>query len=174
MKKIARMVLDLSLGLVLMSAAASPAVAQRADASAEAFVREIYAGYAASEVSDAPPAGDGAPMWSRRMAALIDRDIELAKDDLPFLDADPICNCQDWEGIAVQSVRLRAIGRGRVEATVRFVNGGEAQTGRFILIREDGGWRIDDVLNPPYRGLAARLAESNRRVAAGRPALWRD
>lgn len=161
-------------GLTLALGLAFPAAAQRVDPSAETFVRAIYAGYAAAEAGDAAPPEDGSPMWSRRMAALIDRDIELAGDDLPFLDADPICNCQDWEGIAVQSVRLRAIGRGRVEATVRFVNGGEAQTGRFILIREDGGWRIDDVLNPPYRGLAARLAESNRRVAAGRPALWRD
>lgn len=108
------------------------------------------------------------------MAALIDRDIELAGDDLPFLDADPICNCQDWEGIAVRSVRVRALGRGRTEATVQFVNAGEPQTARFILIREDGGWRIDDIVNPPWRGLAARLAESNRRVEAGRPALWRD
>ncbi|MGA0543931.1 DUF3828 domain-containing protein [Brevundimonas sp. VNH65] len=174
MKMIARMALNLSLGLVLTSGAASPAAAQSVEASAEAFVREIYAGYAAAEAEDAAPPEDRPPMWSRRMAALIDRDIELAKDDLPFLDADPICNCQDWEGIAVRSVRTRAMGRGRVEAVVRFVNGGEAQTGRFVLIREDGGWRIDDVLNPPYRGLAARLTESNRRVEAGRPALWRD
>lgn len=153
---------------------ASPVAAQRGDPSAEAFVRGVYAGYAAAEAVDARPVEAGPPMWSRRTAALIDRDIELAGDDLPFLDADPICNCQDGEGIAVRSVRTRALGRGRTEATVRFVNAGEAQTARFVLIREDGGWRIDDVLNPPYRGLAARLAESNRRVEAGRPALWRD
>lgn len=162
-------------GLLLLLAAVSPAAAQRGDPSAEAFVRGIYAGYAAAEVLDAPPPEQGQPpIWSRRMAALMDRDIALAGDDLPFLDADPICNCQDWEGIAVRSVRTRAMGRGRTEAVVRFVNGGEAQTGRFVLIREDDGWRIDDMLNPPYRGLAARLAESNRRVEAGRPALWRD
>ena len=162
------------LGFVLLLTFASSVGARAGDPSAEAFVRGVYAGYAAAEAVDAPPVEAGPPMWSRRMAALIERDIELAGDDLPFLDADPICNCQDWEGIAVRWVRTRAIGRGRTEATVRFVNAGEAQTARFMLIREDGGWRIDDILNPPYRGLAARLAESNRRVEAGRPALWRD
>lgn len=162
-------------GVAVMSGLGSPVLAQRADGTAEVFVRGIYAGYAAAEAADAPPPEKTLPpIWSRRMAALMDRDIALAGDDLPFLDADPICNCQDWEGIAVLSVRTRAMGRGRTEAVVRFVNGGEAQTGRFVLIREDGGWRIDDVLNPPYRGLAALLAESNRRVEAGRPALWRD
>lgn len=162
------------LGSVVLLAFASPAAAQRGDASAETFVRGLYASYAAAEAPDGPPVEDGPPIWSRRIAALIDRDIELAGDDLPFLDADPICNCQDWEGIAVRLVRVRALGRGRTAATVQFVNAGEPQTARFILIREDGGWRIDDIVNPPWRGLAARLAESNRRVEAGRPALWRD
>lgn len=149
------------------------AAAQASPDEADAFVRALYASY--SDSDDADP-WSGAQVWSRRMNALIERDRALAADgDLPYLDADPICNCQDWENLSVRSVALSPVrADGSVEATVRFINAREDQTSLLKLVREAEGWRVDDVMNPGYPSLADNLAASNARLEAGKKALHRD
>lgn len=139
---------------------------------AEAYVRALYAGYSED---DAGAPWSGRRVWSRRMDALVRRDQELATEDPPYLDADPICNCQDWENLTVRSVALSPVrADGTVEATVRFVNAGEDQTALLKLVREVDGWRVDDVMNPGYPSLAENLAASNARIETGRKAVARD
>ncbi|MBX3477786.1 MAG: DUF3828 domain-containing protein [Brevundimonas sp.] len=153
-------------------AMAAPAAQAEDGAGAETFVRALYASYADGD--DARP-WSGDRVWSARMNALVRRDAELATEDLPYLDADPICDCQDWERLAVRAVALSPVGAdGSVEATVRFVNGGEDKTALLKLKREADGWRVDDVMNPGHPSLAQNLAESNARIEAGRKALDRD
>lgn len=148
------------------------AAPQASNSGAESFVRALYGSYADGD--DADP-WSGEQVWSRRMHGLVRRDAELADGDLPWLDADPICNCQDWEHLTVRSVALSPVRPdGSVEATVRFVNAGEDNTALLKLVREAGGWRVDDVMNPGYPSLADNLAESNARIEAGRKALHRD
>ncbi|MBN8528055.1 MAG: DUF3828 domain-containing protein [Caulobacterales bacterium] len=138
---------------------------------AEVYVRALYASYSGD---DADP-WSGNRVWSRRMDALVRRDAELADGDLPYLDADPICDCQDWENLSVHSVALSPVRPdGSVEATVRFVNAGEDQTVLLKLVREGDGWRVDDVMNPGYPSLAENLAASNARIEAGKPPTRRD
>jgi hypothetical protein len=138
---------------------------------AETYVRALYAGY--SSAAAAP--WSGAQIWSRRMDALVRRDQELADGDPPYLDADPICDCQDWENLAVRSVALSPVrADGSVEATVRFVNAGQDQTVLLKLVRETDGWRVDDVMNPGYPSLAENLAASNARIETGKQAMGRD
>ncbi len=156
--------------------AAMPAPAQEGSEGAEAFVRSVFASYVDDD-DTAWPLADGRldQVWSARMARLIRRDRALAADDPPYLDADPLCQCQDWGGLTVQSVRL-----GRTEdpgptATVTFTNFGERETTVVRLTgNPNAGWRIDDVLSPGQTGLAGQLAESNRRREAGLPAPGRD
>ena len=139
---------------------------------AEAFVRALYVSY--SEAEDADP-WSGPRVWSRRMNALVQRDRELANGDLPYLDADPICDCQDWEKLSVRSVALSPMrADGSVEATVRFINAAEDHTVLLKLVRETDGWRVDDVMNPGYPSLAENLAASNAQIEAGKPPLGRD
>lgn len=154
----------------VQAAALRAATTPRDDrADAEAFVRRLYASYS-DDPQSRPQVDQGLDsVWSRRMAGLIRRDTELAAGDMPYLDADPICNCQDWENLSVQSVALEPTPDGAMIATVRFVNGGEETTTVLRLVREAAGWRVDDVINPyGYPGLAEALAESNRRLEAGR------
>jgi hypothetical protein len=163
------------LAMAALLSLSGPARAQEGSEGAEAFVRAVYASY--TEEADATPLMDRDPplIWSDRMAALIDRDIALSGDELPFLDADPICSCQDWENLRVLDVRIdreRGV-RGR-RATVRFVNAGEEQTAILRLSGSPFEWRIDDVLNPGYLSLAEQLAASNARLEAGGKALGRD
>lgn len=139
---------------------------------AETYVRALYAGY--SDDAAAAP-WSGRRVWSRRMDALVRRDAELADGDPPYLDADPICDCQDWENLTVRSVALSPMrADGSVEATVRFVNAGEDQTALLKLVRETDGWRVDDVMNPGYPSLAENLAASNARIETGKQAMGRD
>lgn len=154
----------------VQAAALRAATTPRDDrADAEAFVRRLYASYA--DDPDARPMVDlGLEyVWSRRMAGLIRRDGELAVGDPPYLDADPICDCQDWERLSVRSVALEPTPDGAMIATVRFVNGGQETMRKLRLVREAVGWRVDDVINLyGYPGLAEALAESNRRLETGR------
>ena len=159
------------------TAAGGPAPApQEGSEGAEAFVRAVYASYSADDDATPPMVRGQASVWSDRMNALIRRDQELATEDLPYLDADPICNCQDWENLSVRSVRIdREPGVAGRRATVRFVNAGEEETTVLRLTGGPGKWRIDDVLNDSdHPSLAASLAASNRRIEAGAAALGRD
>lgn len=161
-------------GLAL--AAGTPTAAQEGSEGAEAFMRAVFAAYVDDDEA-AWPLGDAQldSVWSGRMAGLIRRDRALSDGDLPYLDADPLCQCQDWGEFRVVSVRIRnASGAGRL-AEVTFTNLGERETTLLELSgNPNSGWRIDDVLNPGHPGLAAELMESNRRREAGLPALGRD
>lgn len=161
-------------GWVLLAALA--AAAQEGSEGAEAFVRTVFEAYVAGDEGDWP-LGDGRldQVWSSRMAGLIRRDRALARGDLPYLDADPLCQCQDWGDFRVEAVRLeRAAGvRGR-RAFVTFTNLGERGTTVLWLSGDpNSGWRIDDVLTPG-QSLAEALTRSNRQREAGLPALGRD
>ena len=153
------------------------ASAQEGSEGARAFVQAVYASYSADPDATPPMAGASHDIWSDRMSALIARDQELANGDLPYLDADPICNCQDWENLTVQDVQIsqpRDGGGGRL-ARVLFTNAGAQET---VVLRLSGdpiqGWKIDDILNEGYPSLAEALAASNRQIEAGGPALGRD
>ena len=155
---------------------AGPAAAvQEGSEGAEAFVRSVYASYRDEE----PWPIDEARLdevFSPRMAGLIRRDRALADGELPYLDADPICSCQDFEDIRVLRARVSRDGEGRVVVTVRFVNGGEETTTAFRMAgNPNRGWRIDDILDAgDGSSLAGALEASNRRVEQGGRALHRD
>ncbi|HYC97083.1 DUF3828 domain-containing protein [Brevundimonas sp.] len=158
-------------GLVggLLIATALPAMAQEGSEGAEAFVRGVFAAYIDGEEPAGPMAETRLDeVWTPRMAALIRRDRELSGGDLPYLDADPLCNCQDWERLVVQTVRISGAQPEGRTATVVFTNGGERGT-TIVRLRgnPNAGWRIDDVLSPGQPGLAARLAEANGRIEQG-------
>ena len=170
-------ILAVILAATSVCAGPAPAAAlQEGSEGAEAFVRAVYASYSADEDATPPMVQGLTSVWSDRMNALIRRDQELATEDLPYLDADPICNCQDWENLAVRSVRIeRDRGVAGRRATVRFVNAGREETTVLRLTGGPGNWRIDDVLNEgDHPSLAEALAESNRRVEAGGTAYGRD
>lgn len=151
------------------------AAAQEGSDGAEPFVREVFALY---NVDEGPwPIDDRVldQFWTPAMATLIRRDRELSGEDLPYLDADPVCNCQDAGDVVVQRVEFAQSPAGGQVATVRFSNFGEATTTVLRLTGGPGAWRIADVVNTEgYPGLADALAQSNARIEAGGKALGRD
>lgn len=157
-----------ALAVSMLSAGAT--CAQQGSEGAEGFVRQVYATYSAS--------GDGImgervldTYWRPDMAALIRRDRALADGDLPYLDADPICDCQDWENLTVRRVEISQFplhGREGRRADVWFINGGQAQHVILHLRETPTRWRIQDVLREDGGpSLAEQLAESNQRIERG-------
>lgn len=153
------------------------ASAQEGSEGAEHFVRVVYGFYQ----DDHPwPIDDTRldEVWTPRMAALIRRYRELSDGDLPYLDADPICSCQDFENLTVRHVQIyqpRDGGGGRL-ARVEFTNAGDEVT---VVLRLAGnpnqGWRIDDVINQDgYPSLAEAQRASNAGIEAGGRAGGRE
>lgn len=169
-----RVILALTAAIALSGAATAGRTQEGSEGAAE-FARSIDASY--TETGPGPI--DEARLdqvFTPRMAALIRRDRALADGDLPYLDADPICACQDFENIRVLQTRVSRDARHAIIVTVRFENGGRAET---TVLRLAGnsirGWKVDDILSTGAQpSLAEALAASNRQVAAGRPALGRD
>lgn len=164
-----------ALTALMLAGGCATASAQEGSEGAEAFVRSVYASY----VEDEPWPIDEARLdevFSARTAALIRRDRALAEDEPPYLDADPICNCQDFGDLRVLQTRADRNAMGRVVVTVRFEDFGQETTSQFLMSGgPDQGWRIDDILNPDgYASLAENLEASNARIEAGGRALGRD
>jgi len=147
-----------ALGLLVAACATAPAVDR---GQPDQFVRSLYPPLSARYENE--------EAFSDRLAALIDEDLRLAgDDDLPFMNYDPICNCQDWEASRLESVTTAPDPDGTVAATATLDNLGYKTRIVFRLRREHGGWRIDDVTGPEGGSLAQGLERSNRATAAQR------
>jgi hypothetical protein len=134
-----------------------PAVYAAALEGPEPFVRALYAVYAADGggLSPLPPGQD--PIYGRMLNAMIGADFAKAGGEVPFLDHDPICGCQDAADFALQSVTVTGTGSTTAEAAVVFTNMGEVRHQTLKLIREGRYWRVSDVLVPGEAPLTEQL-----------------
>jgi hypothetical protein len=126
--------------------------AQAQDAtSAKAFVNSIFQLY--------PNHGNGTPYSSRyfhsSLLALIHADLkaaETAHETPGPLDADIVCDCQEWEGIWIHKIEVNIARPGRAIVTASFdIRGPENRDAidlrimRYTLVPEHGQWRIYDI-----------------------------
>jgi len=172
------MVRSLMLLILLVTVGCAPATARAQEGSEGAadFVREVFARYANDDADGRWPMAEENldAVWSPGTAALIRRDRELANDDLPYLDADPLCGCQDWQDLRVIEARFYRVG-GERRVAVKFSNMGEVSTVIVELYGHPGSWRLDDIITGyGESGLIVPLRESNRRLEQGGRALGRD
>ncbi len=113
----------------------------------EAFVRTIYAQYVNGGPQGEPPAPGQDPMYSRIMNALIGTDFRAAKGEVPTLNYDPVCGCQDQGEFVVTATAVAQAGPNAAEADVAFTNAGEAKNLKLKLVREGPNWKIDDIID---------------------------
>jgi hypothetical protein len=131
-------------------------------AGAEAFVRTLFAAYSHGGPED---------HWSAATEALMDAEEQALGGMIGYLDADPICSCQDFWGFRVTSLVVTATGTDGADAAVTFVavNRTQSIAENLKLVRENGAWKVDDIVygeghssfgQPPLKqGLAASIAE---------------
>lgn len=93
-----------------------------------------------------PPHRD--KLMSQGLAALFARD-ELYQDesgDMGQIGADPFLNGQDGE-IRKLSLDTIPVAAGKATVIASFRSFGKPVAVQFRMIRENGGWRIDDIVN---------------------------
>jgi uncharacterized protein DUF3828 len=118
----------------------------------ETFVEGLYKPYLDNTAGD-PVQPDGQAIYSKRLQALIDKDLAETPDgEVGRLDFDPFVDGQDWE---LGGLKVKEIYRSGDDARVRadFANFGEPRSILFNLVREDGAWRVDEIasmLPPPW------------------------
>ena len=112
----------------------------------EAFVRALYAPYVAGGPKDATPAPGQDPILSRMMNATIGADFRIAKGEVPSLNYDLICGCQDQGAFTLDSVVVTQGETNAADAAVAFTNAGETTRQTLKLQREGGAWKVDDIV----------------------------
>ena len=125
---------------------------------AEAFARAVYADAAAPLANDPAkatisPGRD--PLYSRTLNALIGVDFREAqsRNEVPYLNYDPVCGCQDADGFALTALKMTPDGDKASTAEVTFTNHGQTQRQTLKLLKEGPMWRIADVIDGQGKSL---------------------
>lgn len=136
---------------------ATPVAAEPSAASAEQFVRGLYAQYTPHGKPVPFVYPDAKTMADPAMMALLKHDRDASNGEVGAMDSDPICRCQDWNAIKVVSVHVTMPGKDAAAADVAFSDDGEVQKVHFALVWTSGGWRIHDIGAKDEPSLAAYL-----------------
>jgi len=135
-----------------------PAIYEAARVGPEEFVRALYAVHATPGASmGEPPAPGQDPIYDRMLNAMIGADFTKAAGEVPTLNYDPICDCQDSGEFTLQSVTVTQSGPAAAEAAVVFTNLGETKRQTLKLAKEGPMWRVSDVLVPGRPALTEQL-----------------
>jgi hypothetical protein len=124
-------------------------------ASAKAFLVNIYSHYKKDGKGVDFDGPRSALYFHSSLLALENADVKAnGPDSAPAMDADPICGCQDWEGIWNLAIDVRIESPQRALANVIFYLAPskgpiavEPMKLKFTLVPEHGGWRIWDILD---------------------------
>jgi len=126
------------LALLLLS---SPAPAEDYS-DPKAVVEALYAGYLPP--NEFPP--DMSVLQSKRLNDLYEADSREANGEIGRIDFDPFINGQDYN-VTKFEVSEPAYAAGKALVGVNVVNFGEADEFGILLVKEAGGWKVDDVWN---------------------------
>ena len=144
-----------SLALSLALIAPVPVHAQ-SQAAAHAFVLGLYQAYEHDPSPDYLGA-KAARVFSPDLLVLIRRDAaRTPAGDVPSLEGDPICDCQDEEITKVE-VAIAETGKGHAQATARLLDIGKWRVLKLDLVAVRGSWRVSDVHTDATPSLVAFL-----------------
>ena len=162
-----RIMAILAAGLLMAGcAAAQPAP------DAKAFLQGLYAHYDGHDM-DFSPLNENAPQWfDPEMVALMDEDHKLSDGDLTVIDADPICECQDY-GRITADITVTEVGPDHATANVTVAEtdpsfeGAEPRHLAYDLRLVNGQWRIHDIGNSYRPSLLQAYIDSNAELKKG-------
>ena len=140
----------------LALAAAAPADTPRG------FVATAYAQYRRPGFS---PLQRPERWFAPRLTAAIAEDSRLARDEVGYLDGDPLCDCQDHRRIAARIAGYQRLTPGLASVRVHVDLGlGRARDLRLSVARTAAGWRIADVSDGAGKSLLRELERANARA----------
>ncbi len=162
---------SMSLALVAFSAAVS---AKPVEAPYH-VVRAALAPYADEET--VAPDYLSAPRWTTQTRVLIKRWQAAQKsgangtDVTPLGGGDWLCQCQDWDAkqFRIKNITLTNQTRDRLIADTRYmITAHDRRRLRFVMIREGGTWRIDDLIFDGQRATLKAQLRSETNAATRR------
>jgi hypothetical protein len=150
------------MSLALLLAALAPAPAAETPA---AFVGRLYAAYRDENYS---PLRHPARVFARPFVAALADDKRLYRDEVGFIDADPLCQCQDPAGMKAEvgAARQASAAIAAVPVRLRFGDS-DVRTIELKLVRTGAGWRVADIAAEDEPSFLQDLQASNRRKRAG-------
>jgi len=145
--------------MIALALALAAAAAAQAPETPRHFVERVYAGYRDPDFS---PLKRPERVFAPTLVAAIREEARLSRGEVGFMDADPLCDCQDPAGMRPTVTEATQTGRAaaRVRVALRF--GDEIRRVALKLVRTPAGWRIADVSDADEPSLLADLAAWNR------------
>jgi hypothetical protein len=142
----------------LLAAALAPASAAEPP---RAFLERLYAGYRDPDYS---PLARPERVFAAPLVAAIREDQRLSRDEVGYMDADPLCQCQDPAGLRplIGEVRRPTARTAAARILLRFGGDGDREVS-LRLVRTPSGWRIADVATPESPSMLDELRRFNRR-----------
>ncbi|HEX8468353.1 MAG TPA: hypothetical protein VF620_11165 [Allosphingosinicella sp.] len=125
-----------------------------------AFVDRLYASYRDPDYS---PLARPGRVFAEPLVGAIREDARLSKGEVGYMDADPLCQCQDPTGMRPRIGTARLSGRTRASVPVAIDFGSDRRDLRLSLVRTAVGWRIADVATADEPSLLESLHRFNRR-----------
>jgi hypothetical protein len=150
-----RLKLLLSLALSIAAMAWAGAAGAQDAGSAKAFLESAYQHYGKGDKGINQTGPEATLYFHSTLIALIKADIKAVGDDIPIaVDADLLCDCQDWNGIYDLKIDIQPDGANRAWANVSFALSDDKHRKsdswrklRFHLAAENGQWRIYDIFD---------------------------
>jgi len=155
----ADLILPLIIGAAL--AAGGPAATE----TPKDYMERLYAGYRDSNFN---PLTHPSLYFAPRLVDALKEDARLARGEVGYVDGDPICQCQDPDGLqaSVTDVTQKAPDQAKVRVSIGLA-GYDARPATFSLVMTHEGWRIADVSSPDEPSFLQGIEKSNREQRAG-------
>jgi hypothetical protein len=142
--------------LALLLAGAQPAETPKA------YMERLYASYRNPSFN---PLDHPSRYFAPRLVAAIREDARLAKGEVGYVDGDPICQCQDPDGLHAKVVRVTRSSDSKAiaEVIIDFTDSTLRRV-RFSLVRTAAGWRIADVSSGDEPSFVRAIEDANRKA----------
>jgi hypothetical protein len=136
------------------------------NSSIEDFIHSIYVNY----YEGGPGINIGGPetdiLLSPSLLQIMHHDNELVQGEAGFLDADPICECQDYGNIKVTEIAVKKINTSKSTAKVSFINFERPTIVEFSLLKINGLWHIDDISSADMPSMRAGLEREIKELSS--------
>ena len=152
-----------------LASIATPIAAAPDAASARAFVEKLYAHYPSKPHGAAfdPTGKNAGEVFDPSMIEAFREDARLANGEVGFVDADPLCQCQDDSGLKPKVVSVTLTGPNAADAVVALQYPGEKPLALTLhLVPVNGAWRIYDLSMGEVKSYRANLLKANEEAAA--------
>jgi Protein of unknown function (DUF3828) len=147
-----RLQLSFAAAILYVASAALPHAGAQDAASARSLLKSVYKHYENGGSGIDLTGPKAKQFFDASLLGLIRKDQKAAAPDVGVLDGDPICGCQDWDGIWDLKIVIRKESNSRANATVSFAlfkdqTSRDRRSLEIALTSESGQWRIFDIVD---------------------------